>query len=232
MEGGLKSPPLAIGSIHGGLPMRAVIASVLVAISVFVSYSFVVSPEPVRAGPPAEALPAPTAMSTVKVIISPSGHGSGVHIGGGMILTAQHVVVGKSEVVIKRSDGGTQTAEVLWASETYDVALIRANGWDGLGVSPLTCRSPIVGEQVTVVGNPQDSEFVTTWGRVSTGIAKRKRWESAFVTDTTTLGGNSGGPVLDASGRVLGLLVGGYPPVGLDFVVSAPAICALLARTE
>src|SRR5690606_30707311 len=65
--------------------------------------------------------PAPIYESVVKVRTN-TGHGSGVHIGGGKFLTAAHVTDGAKELHIRTPDGKERDAELLWSSPAYDVS--------------------------------------------------------------------------------------------------------------
>ena len=98
--------------------------------------------------------PTPKAISTV-LLSDDSGHGSGVHLGHGFILTAAHVVEDHSEMEVTDSDGHKQTGKVLWANKTYDVALIQVPDAN-LAASPLNCSAapPRVGDEVVAIGNP------------------------------------------------------------------------------
>jgi S1-C subfamily serine protease len=172
----------------------------------------------------------------VKVEVGTS-HGSGVHIGNGYVLTAEHVVYAHTNapkdkprpLTIRNDRGGEAEAEVLWSSDYYDVALLRTDM--PLGTSELSCRPLIVGEPVTVLGNPKQMSWVQTWGRIgSAEQAVKDFWPRAVVVDVTTTTGSSGGPVLDADGRTVGIVVGGVSATGYNFSVPAPVICDLLAR--
>ena len=72
------------------------------------------------------AQPAHQAGSVVK-IMQGTGHGSGVHIGDGFIVTAAHVVGDAKETEIKLDDGATRKAETLWVNKAYDIALVRVS---------------------------------------------------------------------------------------------------------
>lgn len=90
--------------------------------------------------------------SAVKVQLA-TGHGSGVHIGDGLILTAAHVAGDESKVDIKAADGSVRPADVLWVNKTSDVALLRTSA-DRLGASPLSCTPVQVGQSVHAEGSP------------------------------------------------------------------------------
>ena len=152
----------------------------------------------------------PTDATVVKVVLK-QGHGSGVHIGGGYVLTAAHVVKGVNKVTLKTKDGKAREADVLWANTDYDVALLRTS-----------------------------DTRLEAYGRIAGSPRKFGPWHSVFVTDITTVMGQSGGPVFDEGGKLIGLTVGvmGAPLgismslVGYGFVVPSRSVCDLLARAE
>ena len=179
-----------------------------------------------------------TAGSAVKVMLK-AGHGSGVNLGNGFILTAGHVGIGTTTAKVKTDDGGTVEGEVLWsnfnpAGTGWDVALVAVDprGFRGVEVSELSCAPNYVGQQIRIVGNPREMEFVTTWGRVGQiGAHNLAYWKSATILDATATGGVSGGPVFDeATGKVVGLLVGALGGTGYSIMVPGSAICKMLAR--
>lgn len=186
------------------------------------------------------------AKSTVRIQVA-QGHGSGVHIGNGYILTAAHVVGLEKSVQIKNSLGSNGWADVLWTNEAHDVALLRfhsnalAPGDSGLwAVSRLNCSDkPAIGQHIEAIGNPGSLNFVHSWGRVAGPIQTLFNWQVAFIADLGIAPGSSGGPVIDEQGRVVGIVVGislthfGWTPSATNFSVIVPSnggICQLLAR--
>lgn len=185
------------------------------------------------------SLPARHAPADAMVkIMTDGGHGSGFHIGGGYLITANHVVMKADTVSLKTSLGGQAKAEVLWTNKAHDIALLRVEGPLDLAVAPLSCRVPDVGEDIMAKGNPASDEFITVWGKIAGGERAFGPWRSVVVTDIATVPGQSGGPVLDSSGNVIGVTVGvltapigfGVSLVGVGYAVPGKAVCDLLAR--
>ncbi|MDW9762138.1 serine protease [Sinorhizobium meliloti] len=179
-----------------------------------------------------------TETTLVKITLE-GGHGSGVHIGNGYILTAAHAVKDAKTATLKTKDGKTRQAAVLWANTEYDIALLRSQ--DGnMDAAALDCRVAQAGDFITSYGNPLNVEFAAAFGRIAGEPRALGPWKSVFVTDITTVMGQSGGPVFDADGRLIGITVGvmGAPMgfshslVGYGFVVPSRAVCDLLARGE
>lgn len=184
---------------------------------------------------PPPALPA-TESATVKIFPA-SGHGSGVHIGDGFIVTAAHVVGDVKEVQVKAKGGENRKADVLWVNKAYDIALLRTSSAD-LGVAHLSCRAVKAGDPIVAYGNPLKIEFVAAYGKIAGDPRETGPWKSVYVTDITTVMGQSGGPVYADGGDLIGITVGvmaapvGFSGslVGYGFVVPSAAVCELLAR--
>jgi S1-C subfamily serine protease len=186
---------------------------------------------------PAPASPAHGTETTVVKVILKNGHGSGVHVGGGYILTAAHVVQNNKTATLKTKDGNTRQADVLWSNADYDIALLRTKDTT-LDAATLDCRVARLGDAITSYGNPMNVEFASAYGRIAGEPRGFGPWRSVFVTDITTVMGQSGGPVFDADGLLIGITVGvmGVPLgfshslAGYGFVVPSRSVCELLAR--
>jgi S1-C subfamily serine protease len=187
---------------------------------------------------PRPATPASNQASDVVKVMLEGGHGSGVHIGDGYILTAAHVVGANKEVTLKSSMGDVQKGAVLWANTDYDVALVRAERPARLGSATLSCRTAAVGEVVEARGNPLMVEFVSAYGHVAGEPRAVGAWKYVLVTDSTTVPGMSGGPVYDKAGDVVGITVGvmavpmgfGASLTGFGTVVPSSTVCMLMGR--
>jgi serine protease Do len=144
--------------------------------------------------------------TTVQVCSSGRGFGSGVILSAdGLIVTNAHVVR-SSHAQVKLWDGRTLEAAVTSRDLTRDLASLLASG-SGLPVATLADSSKArVGELVLAVGNPLG--FV---GALSTGIihaagsVRGLGMNSWLQADVQLAPGNSGGPLADAQGRVLGI---------------------------
>lgn len=180
----------------------------------------------------------PLLPADVKVVVD-GGHGSAVYIGHGVFLTAAHVVSKITKpFTIKLHDGSVRPAEVMWFNTKYDIGLIGANG-DGLQSSDLQCREMDIGEAIRIEGNPTIMEFVSASGKIAGLGRKMGFWERVQVVDVTILPGQSGGPVYDKDGNLIGITVGvatlgmawASSPTGFGFIVPGKSICPLLGRS-
>ena len=141
------------------------------------------------------------------------GEGTGfVVTGDGYVLTNNHVVEGADVVTVGLSDGRTFKAEVVGTDPSIDLALLKLDTDESLPTLPLGDSDGLrVGQWVIAIGNPLDYEHTVTVGVVS---AKKRRVPlrgtdfgvANFIqTDAAINLGNSGGPLLDAGGNVIGI---------------------------
>jgi putative serine protease PepD len=133
--------------------------------------------------------------------------------GKGHIVTAAHVVDGASSITVKFQDGTTRTAKLLGKDDATDVAVLSIDP-SGLTLHPLALGSSAslnVGDQVAAIGDPFTYERSLSTGIVS-GLDRTISAPNGFTvahaiqTDAALNPGNSGGPVLDGSGKVIGIV--------------------------
>ena len=133
--------------------------------------------------------------------------------GKGHIVTAAHVVDGASSITVKFQDGTTRTARLLGKDNATDVAVLSVDP-SGLTLHPLALGSSAelgVGDQLAAIGDPFTYERSMSTGIVS-GLDRTISAPNGFTvahaiqTDAALNPGNSGGPVLDAGGKVVGIV--------------------------
>ncbi len=161
----------------------------------------------------------------VAVMAEKFGHGSGFFITKqGHLLTNAHVV-GDAQRMRLVTAGRKQklVAEVLRVDKMRDVALLKLEeipeGFD-ITTLPIRTNSPSVGEDAYAIGAPQDSKKLQD--TVTRGIISAHRHAMKFMgtrqnfiqSDVELHGGNSGGPLLDANGNIIGMAVGGLTDEG------------------
>src|SRR5438093_9100937 len=137
------------------------------------------------------------------------GAGSGFIIDAdGSILTNNHLIDRAERITVKLSDGRTLRARVIGADPDTDIALIKVDGQSGLPVAPLGDSSTLrMGEWVCAIGNPLGYEHSVTVGVVS--FLGRKLFDASLdnyiQTDAAINFGNSGGPLINSRGEVIGI---------------------------
>ena len=137
------------------------------------------------------------------------GAGSGFIIDAdGSILTNNHVIDRAERITVKLSDGRSLRARVIGADPDTDIALIKVDGQTGLPVAPLGDSASLrMGEWVCAIGNPLGYEHTVTVGVVS--FLGRKLFDISLdnyiQTDAAINFGNSGGPLINARGEVIGI---------------------------
>ncbi len=199
--------------------------------------------------------------------------GSGIVLSAdGKILTNAHVVDGADggTITVTFSDGRTAEAKVLGTDTASDLAILKVDGVDNLKPATLgDSDSVAVGDPVVAIGSPEGLTNTVTSGIVSaldrevtvpsadSGQDSRLPFGGtydstaqsegttyhAIQTDASINPGNSGGPLLDMSGRVIGINSAIYSPtsgslggdagsVGLGFAIPVNQVKALLGDLE
>jgi serine protease Do len=137
------------------------------------------------------------------------GAGSGFIIDAdGSILTNNHVIDRAERITVKLSDGRTLRARVVGSDPDTDIALIKVDGETGLPVAPLGDSGTLrMGEWVCAIGNPLGYEHSVTVGVIS--FLGRKLFDESLdnyiQTDAAINFGNSGGPLINSRGEVVGI---------------------------
>ena len=154
------------------------------------------------------------------------GLGSGFIVSAdGYILTNAHVVDHADEVMVRLTDRREYKAKVVGADKQTDVALIKIDGKNLPTVKIGDSRAAKVGEWVVAIGSPYGFDNSVTAGIVS--AKSRSLPDSAYTpfiqTDVAVNPGNSGGPLFNLAGEVIGInsqiysQTGGYQ--GLSFAI-------------
>jgi serine protease Do len=137
------------------------------------------------------------------------GAGSGFIIDrDGYILTNHHVIDGAERITVTLADGRTFRGEVAGTDPAIDVALIKISGSHDLPEAPLGNSDELrVGEWVCAIGNPLGYVHSVTVGVVS--FIGRKLFDPSLddyiQTDAAINFGNSGGPLINSRGEVIGI---------------------------
>lgn len=143
--------------------------------------------------------------STVSLRCSTSV-GSGFFVGPDLILTNHHVLCPKEGgIQVVMADGRKFVGLVVRSDEGVDLGLVRAVGAKAVPLPLGDIADVEVGDKVMIIGSPIGLEFTVHEGNVSS--LQRSAFGVAYVQlDAKINPGNSGGPVIDAQGRVVGVV--------------------------
>jgi len=137
----------------------------------------------------------------------------------GRILTNNHVISGSAKIEVRFSDGSRYTAKVLVADRADDLAMIQIDPKKKLPFLKLGDSDGLqVGQKVLAIGNPFGFSGTLTTGIVSS-LGREIRNENSTLegliqTDAAINEGNSGGPLLDSQGNVIGINTAILAPSG------------------
>ena len=180
--------------------------------------------------------------SVVAVLVRTSqggGEGSGVIWDGkGHIVTNNHVVEGARSIVVELRDGRQLSATLVATDPLSDLAVVRVRR-DGLPPAAFADSLPPVGATAVAIGSPLGFQNTVTAGIVS-GVGRSIPGSGSpslvdlVQTDAAISPGNSGGALVGADGRLIGINVAYIPPqqgaVALGFAVPAPTVKSVVPQ--
>lgn len=161
-------------------------------------------------------------MPAVVLIETTGGRGSGFYVRHDTLITNAHVVENDGYVTLRRMDGSSVNARVETKSPALDLAILKvATPSASQAVIPMASAQGLrPGQEVIVIG----SALGTLQNSVSRGIVSGLRTAGGATlvqTDAATNPGNSGGPMLNRDGAVIGITTMGYKnSEGLNFGVA------------
>jgi putative serine protease PepD len=180
-----------------------------------------------------------------------TGQGSGTGFlvdSNGTIVTNAHVVGDNKQVQVRFQDNGQyHDAQVLSVDASTDLAAVKVAASDVQGIRPLQLAdsdSAQVGDSVVAIGYPLGLDRTATAGIVS-GLERRIESPNGFSidkviqTDAAVNPGNSGGPLLNAKGQVIGVnsqiataAGGGEGNIGISFSIPSNTVKQVLPSLE
>ena len=165
----------------------------------------------------------------VAEISTPQGKGTGFLIDSkGLLLTNRHVVGRFPEVDVRFNDNKTFRAKVVGRTADLDIAILQIQApasQASYPALPLCVRKPAtVGEDIIVIGNPLGLQATTTRGIVS-GVRNEDGYTMLQI-DASVNPGNSGGPIVNYNGEVVGIVTSKMVSLGVEgigFGISLPS---------
>jgi S1-C subfamily serine protease len=156
-------------------------------------------------------------------VLPVQGTGSGIIISeNGYILTNAHVVQDAAQMSIRLYDGTTLEASLIGIDRENDLAVVKIEVPDGKKLSTIEFGDAAnlkVGQKVVAIGNPFGYDRTMTIGTVS-GVGRPVKLDANTVingmiqTDAAINPGNSGGPLLNSSGKMIGIATSIYSTTG------------------
>jgi len=212
--------------------LAAGLAAVVVLIGVIAVLAIRLSGTPAASAPTTRPTPTPSASLTVPGIyqrVAPSvvtvrtGRelGTGVIVAdNGTILTANHVIAGGGTITVTFADGSTANAAVAAANPKLDIATLTPAKLPRVVVPATLGGGADVGAAIVAIGNPLGLTDSVSAGVISgldrTADTDHGKFSGLIQFDASVNPGSSGGPLLDAHGRVVGIVVSLATPDGQD----------------
>ena len=153
----------------------------------------------------------------------------------GYIVTNQHVIDGADRIEIEFKDGARRSAEVIGSDKQTDIALLKVDAADlphvGFGDSDVAR----VGDWVLALGNPLGQGFSASTGIVSArGRALTGTYDDFIQTDASINRGNSGGPLFNMDGEVVGVNTAILSPnggsIGIGFSMASNVVKTVVSQ--
>ncbi|TNE36746.1 MAG: Do family serine endopeptidase [Alphaproteobacteria bacterium] len=158
----------------------------------------------------------------------------------GLVVTNHHVIDGASEITVNLTDGRKLKAKVIGADAKTDIALLKVSPNKALPYVELgSSETARVGDWVIAIGNPFGLGGTVTAGIISARhreLGRGSPYADFIQTDASINQGNSGGPLFDLSGRVIGVNTAIYSPtggsVGIGFAIPSEVVQEIVAELK
>lgn len=147
----------------------------------------------------------------------------------GLIVTNDHVIGRYGQIQVKTADGKVYPATVVSRDAKLDLALVQIQPQGSLPSLRLRSVPPRIGQQIYTIGNPLGMEK-----SISDGIVSRLEDNGYIQYTAATNPGNSGGPLLNEDGEVIGVVRLSLARVstGINFAIPASSLSHFLARKK
>jgi len=173
------------------------------------------------------------AIKATATIKTKNGHGSGfIASENGYLITNYHVVADSTKLEVILNDGSIHKAQVLQVNKDIDLAILKI---EKTGLMPFMLQdtpSFSLGKEVYVIGTPSAEDLSQTLSKgIISSIRKQADGSKLIQTDASVNSGSSGGPLVDKSGSLLGVVnskLVGLGVEGISFAIPASMIMPTL----
>lgn len=169
------------------------------------------------------------AVSASVTITTKNGHGSGFLISeDGYLITNYHVVADSANLEVVLNDGTKYKARLIQYNKDVDLALLKIEKNGFIPFSIMESESVSIGKDIFVIGTPTAQDLSQTISKgIISSIRKQSNGSKIIQTDASINRGNSGGPLVDKNGNLLGVVNAkliGVGVEGISFAIPASTI--------
>ena len=168
----------------------------------------------------------------IYIIYSGEAMGSAFSIGNEYVLTNAHIIDNVDDITLHTYEGKQFDADLVLIDETMDVALLKVPKGDLVYLNVSDYHDVPLGDEVYAVGAPANFSFSLTKGILS-AIDRNISGQYYLQTDAAINEGNSGGPLLNASGDVIGMnTLKLIDQQGIGFALPMTFLCQYILENE
>lgn len=144
------------------------------------------------------------AYESIFVIYSGNSTGSGFAIGENTVVTNAHVIANENDIIVYGYDGNIYRASVYLIDTSFDIAILSVENGNFIPLEIGDSNSIKAGDDIYAIGAPKSLDYSLTKGVVSNKLRKFGKYTYIQI-DAAINSGNSGGPLLNSSGQVIGV---------------------------
>ena len=147
---------------------------------------------------------AEVAYESIFVIYSGNYEGSGFAIGSNTVVTNAHVIGNRNDIKVKTYSGEEYKASIFLLNEALDIAILSVENAEFTPLEVGDCENIKVGEDIYAIGAPRSLDYTLTKGVISSK-SRTIGFNRYIQIDAAINSGNSGGPLLNNAGQVIGV---------------------------
>lgn len=170
------------------------------------------------------------AVSATVTIKTKAGHGSGFLISeNGYLITNYHVVADTSKLEVILNDGSRLKATLIQFNKDADIAILKINK-NGLTPFKLPDAEAVsIGKEIFAIGTPSAEDLSQTLSKgIISSIRKQNDGSKLIQTDASVNSGSSGGPLVDKSGNLLGVVNAKLVGIGVEGISFAIPVSTVI----